>query len=54
MDLFLPLADTLENIRGEVIVFDVFKTATNEFAQVEGLRTPGLRSQEGKPLLSFV
>ena len=44
MYLFPPFADTFENVRGEVVVFDVFKTATNEFAQVESLRAPSLRS----------
>ena len=53
MDLFPPFADTFENVRGEVVVFNVLKSAVNNLTQVEGLRAPGLRSQEGKPLLGF-
>ena len=53
MYLFPPFADTFENVRGEVVVFYVLKTTANELTQVEGLRAPGLRSQQGKPLLGF-
>ena len=53
MYLFPPFADTFENVRGEVVVFYVLKSAVNNLTQVEGLRAPGLRSQQSKPLLGF-
>ena len=51
MHLLLSFADAFENIRGQVVVFDVLKSAVDNLTEVEGFGSPGLRGQESKSLL---
>ena len=53
MYLLLSLTETFQNIRGQVVVLNIIKSAIDDLSQVESLRTPRLRSEKGEPPLGF-
>ena len=53
MDFFLPFADPLENVGGEIVVLEIVQAVLDHLAEVEGLAASSLSGEVFQSLLGF-